>query len=133
MKVTKQNISFIICSINTNMYQCQIHVYASTLYCWCVIQHVIIPTANEIVEVGNAESQKLQVIAEADRDANLTTAYVGALSSMYTTLNVVQEDHKLSIMMIRVLEEAAVKGNLYWSYGYENETIYDRPLALPAG
>lgn len=89
--------------------------------------------ANEIVEVGNAESQKLQVIAEADRDANLTTAYVGALSSMYTTLNVVREDHKLSIMMIRVLEEAAVKGNLYWSYGYENETIYDRPLALPAG
>lgn len=89
--------------------------------------------ANEIVEVGNAESQKIQVIAEADLDANLTTAYVGALSSMYTTLNVVQEDHKLSIMMIRVLEEAAVKGNLYWSYGYENETIYDRPLALPAG
>lgn len=133
MKVTKQNISFIICSINTNIYQRQIHVYASTLYCWSVIQHVIIPTANEIVEVGNAESQKLQVIAEADRDANLTTAYVGALSSMYTTLNVVREDHKLSIMMIRVLEEAAVKGNLYWSYGYENETIYDRPLALPAG
>lgn len=135
MKVTKQNISFIICSINTNMYQRQIHVYASTLYCWCIIQHaiVIITIANEIVEVGNAESQKIQVIAEADRDANLTMAYVGALSSMYTTLNVVQEDHKLSIMMIRVLEEAAVKGNLYWSYGYENETIYDRPLALPAG
>lgn len=133
MKVTKQNISFIICSINTNVHA--VHVYASTLYCWCIIQHaiVIITTANEIVEVGNAESQKIQVIAEADRDANLTTAYVGALSSMYTTLNVVQEDHKLSIMMIRVLEEAAVKGNLYWSYGYENETIYDRPLALPAG
>lgn len=83
--------------------------------------------------MGNAESQKIKVIAEADRDANLTTAYVSALSSMYTTLNVVREDHKLSIMMIRVLEEAAVKGNLYRSYGYDNETIYNRPLALPAG
>nr|XP_022322975.1 uncharacterized protein LOC111124415 [Crassostrea virginica] len=89
--------------------------------------------ANEIVETGNAESQKIRIISEADREANLTTAYVSALSSMYTTLNVVQEDHKLSLMMLRVLEEAAVKGKLYRSYGYENETIYNRPLALPAG
>ena len=90
-------------------------------------------SANEIVETGNAESQKIRIISEADREANLTTAYVSALSSMYTTLNVVQEDHKLSLMMLRVLEEAAVKGKLYRSYGYENETIYNRPLALPAG
>ncbi|XP_048773841.2 uncharacterized protein LOC125679015 isoform X2 [Ostrea edulis] len=89
--------------------------------------------AYEITEAGNAEAQKIQVIAEAEREANLTTAYVTALSSMYTTLNVVQEDHKLSIMMMRVLEEAAVKGKLYRSYGYDNETIYNRPLSLSAG
>ncbi|XP_061165084.1 uncharacterized protein LOC133174059 [Saccostrea echinata] len=89
--------------------------------------------ANEIKESGNAESEKIRVISEADREANLTTAYVGALSSMYTTLNITQEDHKLSILMMRVLKEAAVKGKLYRSYGYDNETIYNRPLALPAG
>ena len=90
-------------------------------------------SANEIVETGNAESQKIRIISEADREANLTTAYVSALSSMYTTLNVVQEDHKLSLMMLRVLEEVGDKGKLYRSYGYENETIYNRLLALPTG
>lgn len=101
-------------------------------YIFIYIRHVIF-TAYEITEAGNAEAQKIQVIAEAEREANLTTAYVTALSSMYTTLNVVQEDHKLSIMMMRVLEEAAVKGKLYRSYGYDNETIYNRPLSLSAG
>ncbi|XP_062577184.1 uncharacterized protein LOC134239056 [Saccostrea cucullata] len=89
--------------------------------------------ANEIKESGKAEADKIRVISEADREANLTTAYVGALSSMYTTLGVTQEDHKLSIMMMRVLEEVAVKGSLYRSYGYDNHTLYSRPLALPAG
>lgn len=96
------------------------------LLLYCII-------VNEIVEVGNVEFQKIQVIAEVDRDVNLTMVYIGVLFFMYTILNVVQEDYKLFIMMIRVFEEAAVKGNLYWLYGYENEIIYDRLLVFLVG
>jgi hypothetical protein len=42
---------------------------------------------------------------------------------MFTTLKVSQEDHKLSIMMIRALEDVAVKGKLYRTYAHDNGTF----------
>ncbi|XP_048764693.2 uncharacterized protein LOC125672540 [Ostrea edulis] len=80
-------------------------------------------TANEIQQAADAESQKIGVTASVNRDANLTYAYISALSSMFTKLNISQEDHKLSVMMIRALEDVAVKGNLYRTYGYNNGTL----------
>ncbi|XP_061177139.1 uncharacterized protein LOC133185862 [Saccostrea echinata] len=80
-------------------------------------------TANEIQQAAVAESRKIGIVASVNREANLTDAYISALSSMFTRLKVTQEEHKLSIMMIRALEDVAVKGNLYRTYGYDNGTM----------
>lgn len=89
-------------------------------------------TAQEIQEAANVEAQKIGVVATVNYEANLTQAYISGLSGMFSTLKVTQEDHKLSIMMIRALEDVAVKGNLYRTYGYDNGTmsLYTKGMSI---
>lgn len=78
--------------------------------------------AAELLESGNAESKKILQVAEADREVVVQKSYNGALKSFYTSLNVTSEDHKLSLMMIRALDDA--HENLYRGYGFEHNTLY---------
>ncbi|XP_062588961.1 uncharacterized protein LOC134250623 [Saccostrea cucullata] len=89
-------------------------------------------TANEIQQAAVAKSRKIGIEASVNREANLTAAYISALSAMFTRLNVTEEEHKLSIMMIRALEDVAVKGNLYRTYGYDNGTmsLYTKSMSI---
>ncbi|XP_065941887.1 uncharacterized protein [Magallana gigas] len=89
-------------------------------------------TAQEIQEAANVEAQKIGVVSTANYEANLTQATISGLSGMFSTLKVTQEDHKLSLMMIRALEGVAVKGNLYRTYGYDNGTmsLYTRGMSI---
>lgn len=92
----------------------------------------MIISAQEIQEAANVEAQKIGVVSTANYEANLTQATISGLSSMFSTLKVTQEDHKLSLMMIRALEDVAVKGNLYRTYGYDNGTmsLYTRGMSI---
>lgn len=63
------------------------------------------------------------VFAEAQREANLTSAYVYGLQFMYLTLGVSNEDYQTSLMMLRALDDLSQKGLLYKSYGYNISTI----------
>lgn len=83
--------------------------------------------ANEILEEAQANSSKTLTLAEADREASLTSAYVYGLKYLYLTLGVNSEEHQLSLMMIRALEDSNVKGNLYRGYGYNTSTIVSSP------
>ncbi|XP_062588960.1 uncharacterized protein LOC134250622 [Saccostrea cucullata] len=89
-------------------------------------------TANEIQQAAVAKSRKIGIEASVNREANLTAAYISALSAMFTRLNVTEEEHKLSIMMIRALEDVAIKGNLYRTYGYDNGTmsLYTKSMSI---
>ena len=80
-------------------------------------------SANEILEEAKALAAKTVTLAEADREANITSAYVYGLQYLYLTLGVNNEDHKLSLMMMRALEDVNVRGNLYRGYGYNTSTI----------
>lgn len=83
--------------------------------------------AKELKEDAEAVAAKTKAFAEADREANITLAYVRGLQYMYLTLGVNDEDHKLSLMMMRALENLNVKGNLYRGYGYNISTIASSP------
>lgn len=83
--------------------------------------------ANEVLEEAQANSSKTLTLAEADREASLTSAYVHGLKYLYLTLGVNSEEHQLSLMMIRALEDSNVKGNLYRGYGYNTSTIVSSP------
>ncbi|VDI06408.1 tRNA (guanine-N(7)-)-methyltransferase subunit TRM82, partial [Mytilus galloprovincialis] len=84
--------------------------------------------ANEILEEAQANSSKKITLAEADREVSLTSAYVHGLKYLYLTLGVNSEEHQLSLMMIRALEDSNVKGNLYRGYGYNTSTIVSSPF-----
>lgn len=84
-------------------------------------------SAKELKEDAEAVAAKTKALAEADREANITLAYVRGLQYMYLTLGVNDEDHKLSLMMMRALENLNVKGNLYRGYGYNISTIVSSP------
>lgn len=92
----------------------------------------MIISAQEIQEAANVEAQKIGIVSTANYEANLTQATISGLSGMFSTLKVKQEDHKLSLMMIRALEDVAVKGNLYRTYGYDNGTmsLYTRGMSI---
>lgn len=92
----------------------------------------MIISAQEIQEAANVEAQKIGVVSTANYEANLTQATISGLSGMFSTLKVTQEDHKLSLMMIRALEGVAIKGNLYRTYGYDNGTmsLYTRGMSI---
>lgn len=96
------------------------------------IYPLLIISAQEIQEAANVEAQKIGVVSTANYEANLTQATISGLSGMFSTLKVTQEDHKLSLMMIRALEGVAVKGNLYRTYGYDNGTmsLYTRGMSI---
>lgn len=83
--------------------------------------------ANEILEEAKAVAAKTLRLAEANREANLTAAYVYGLQSMYSMLGVTNEDHKLSLMMMKALDDMNVKGKLYKGYGYNMSTIATVP------
>lgn len=79
--------------------------------------------ANELIRAGEAQGAATMVIAEAKREANITTGYAVALWTMYNRLGITNMDHKLSLMMVRTLEDVNVKGNLYRRYNYDNMTL----------
>lgn len=78
--------------------------------------------ATEIVQAGQFEANKITTIAEADKEKVVQTSYAKALQGLYSMLNVTQEDHKLSLLMIHALEESA--DNLYKGYGFEKNTLF---------
>ncbi|VDI82577.1 Hypothetical predicted protein [Mytilus galloprovincialis] len=84
--------------------------------------------ANEILEEAQANTSKKITLAEADREVSLTSAYVHGLKNLYLTLGVNSEEHQLSLMMIRALENSDVRSNLYRGYGYNTSTIVSSPL-----
>ena len=84
-------------------------------------------SAKELKENAQAVAAQTKTLAEADREANITLAYVRGLQYTYLTLGVNDEDHKLSLMMMRALEDLNVKGNLYRGYGYNISTIASSP------
>ena len=75
----------------------------------------------EIEEQGHADGEKIKTIAAADFEKVVQNSYARALKGLYSNLSVVYEDHKLSLMMIRALED--VKDNLYYGYGFESNTL----------
>lgn len=79
--------------------------------------------AEQILEAAKADAAKTLVLAESEREANITSAYVFGLQYTYLTLGVVSEDHKTSLMMLRAMDDLNQKGLLYKSYGYNTSTI----------
>ncbi|XP_060074294.1 uncharacterized protein LOC132554016 isoform X2 [Ylistrum balloti] len=79
--------------------------------------------ANELIKGGEATSSATMLVAEAKREANITTGYAVALWTLYYRLGITDMDHKLSLMMVRAFEDVNVKGNLYRGYNYANQTI----------
>ncbi|XP_033728873.1 uncharacterized protein LOC117318010 isoform X2 [Pecten maximus] len=79
--------------------------------------------ANELIKAGEAEGAATMLVAEGRREANITTGYAVALWTMYNKLGITSMDHKLSLMMVRALEDVSVKGNLYRGYNYANQTM----------
>lgn len=79
--------------------------------------------ARELVGAGEATAAATQSLSYAKREANITTAYVTALKGMYARLGVTNNDHKLSLMMMRALEDVKVKGQLFRGYNFGNNTI----------
>ncbi|KAL8607360.1 hypothetical protein ACOMHN_039510 [Nucella lapillus] len=75
------------------------------------MQKDILNKASEIREEATAEAQKIRDIAEADYDKQIQTSYAKALKKFYQHLNITREDHKLSFMYIRALED--ISDNLY--------------------
>lgn len=75
------------------------------------------------MEAAKADAAKTLVLAESEREANITSAYVYGLQYTYLTLGVVSEDHKTSLMMLRAMDDLNQKGLLYKSYGYNTSTI----------
>lgn len=78
--------------------------------------------ANEIVQAGKFEANKIATIAEAEHEKVVQYSYATALQGLYSRLNVTQEDQKLSLMMIRALEESS--DNLYSGLGFEKNTLF---------
>lgn len=79
-------------------------------------------SANEIVQAANHEADKIRLQSEAARDKELQNSYVTAYQGLFSHLNVTKEEHKLSLLMIRNLEDAA--DNLYAGYGYDEHWLY---------
>ena len=78
--------------------------------------------AEEIIQKGKAVGYKTRMVSEADHEKTLQYSYAAALKGLFSNLSVTQEDHKLSLMMIRALEDA--RDNLYYGYAYEKNTLY---------
>jgi hypothetical protein len=78
--------------------------------------------ANEIIQKGNDEAKKIVVISEAEKEKEVQASYATALKGLFSTLNVTQEDHKLSLMLVRAMEDSV--DNLYSGYGFEKNTLY---------
>ncbi|XP_067685620.1 uncharacterized protein [Haliotis asinina] len=69
--------------------------------------------AAEIRANATANGKKIGVIAESEKEKVIQKSYIQALKAFYQKLNVVQQDHKLSLMMIRAYDD--IKDNLYTS------------------
>ena len=74
------------------------------------------------MEQGVATSEKIKTVSEADYEKVTLNSYTRALKGLYSNLSVTDEDHKLSLMMVRALED--VKDNLYCGYGYDRESLF---------
>lgn len=75
------------------------------------LQKDILNKASEIREAASAEAEKIRLIAEADYEKTVQMSFAGAMKKFYQQLNITQEDHKLSFMYIRALED--ISDNLY--------------------
>ncbi|KAL3854211.1 hypothetical protein ACJMK2_013488 [Sinanodonta woodiana] len=78
--------------------------------------------ANEIISNSSAVGAAIRTIATAEQEIVYQSAYEKALKHLYTTLGVTSESHKVSLMMIRTLEDAS--DNLYMGYGYNVSYLY---------
>lgn len=78
--------------------------------------------ANEVVQSGQFEANKVVTIAEADKEKVVQTSYATALQGLFSRLNVTNEEEKLSLMLIRALEDSA--DNLYTGYGFDESILY---------
>ncbi|KAK3595358.1 hypothetical protein CHS0354_008781 [Potamilus streckersoni] len=78
--------------------------------------------ANEIISNSSAVGDAIRTIATAEQEIVYQSAYSRALKHLYTTLGVTNERHKVSLMMIRTLED--VSDNLYMGYGYNVSYLY---------
>ncbi|XP_070187384.1 uncharacterized protein [Littorina saxatilis] len=86
------------------------------------LQKEVLNRAAEIKEAANAEADKIRAVAEADFEKKVQASYAEALKKMYQRLNITQEDHKLSFMYIRALED--MSDNLY-NINFDTLTRFD--------
>ena len=80
-----------------------------------------IPAA-EIREVANAEANKTLLVAQSNYEKEVQTSYFEALKKLYQRLNITQEDHKLSLMYVRALDD--ISDNLY-NLNFEKMTTFN--------
>ncbi|XP_076455532.1 uncharacterized protein LOC143290122 isoform X2 [Babylonia areolata] len=85
-------------------------------------QKDVLNKAAEIREAATAEAKKIRAVAEADYDKQVQMSYVEALKRFYGHLNITQEDHKLSFMYIRALDD--ISDNLY-NLNYDKLTSFN--------
>ena len=86
------------------------------------IAHTVLLSANEIVLAAHSEADKIQVASEADREKVVQNSYITAYKGLFSKLNVTTEEHQLSLLMIRTLEDSV--DNLVAGYGYYKHTLY---------
>ena len=80
-------------------------------------------TAEEIIQQGYANSNKTKTVSEAKYEADVQYSYATAWKGLFSNLSVTQEDHKLSLMMMKALDDNVIQENLYLGYGYEKNTL----------
>lgn len=78
--------------------------------------------AEEIRQQANADGNRIKTVSEADYEKKVQYSYAHAWKGLYSNLSVTQEAHKLSLMMIKALDD--IHENLYFGYGYEKNTIF---------
>lgn len=79
--------------------------------------------AEEIIQQGYANSNKTKTVSEAKYEADVQYSYATAWKGLFSNLSVTQEDHKLSLMMMKALDDNVIQENLYLGYGYEKNTL----------
>ncbi|XP_046542842.1 uncharacterized protein LOC124253170 [Haliotis rubra] len=70
-------------------------------------------SAAEIRANATVNGKMIGVVAESEKEKIIQKSYIQALKDFYQKLNVVEEDHKLSLMMMRAYDD--IKDNLYTS------------------
>ena len=83
-------------------------------------------SAEELIQQGYANSNKTATVSAAKYEADVQSSYSAAWQGLFSNLSVTQEDHKLSLMMMKALDDNVIRDNLYLGYGYEKNTLTDQ-------